>query len=846
MTGLASCKVVNSDSKIIEEIFEFGAILNNSEEYLLIPSAHLCLKSAEYNSKLGDKVFELLSTELMCPVSLHESNTEENRSTYKTLARGLLSCSKIYPKKNRQIIQKLLDYLTQIYAGQTPDEIVREEVISCLCEITERQMKEGGVESIKWILDSLSNTLLSTYSEYMRVGKTLKQEEKKKTENQLIVLVVTIGRITCHLNNSEVSDHVVPNLINRITYPDLNFDAFIIDQLTKIALLGQKKIYLQVVSLLLDIYKNCLNYPDNMFIHDTIPNAFSMLATGLNENEKELRNDLLIKILKLFQLIANQIYRKEPKQRTAVLGFLGMLLPVIGQLIDGISNNFSLESFDSSTIKLFNSVWYYCVIYRFAYVNEWANDWFIGIKQMANKMPPLTSEKSTTVLESILILDSFNLNAQETTIIKRELAEIISRSVQTKGLFTSQFDSLKSLTSGKCLYLLSVYHLETLRAKCGNMYVLFNYLEEPAFRTDIQMSQAISIISDQVFQVFLNEMNSNYYNKIIFDGNINILKREDNLMELIYVLLISFVHNDNTVRKAADKYILQLLDHFPQLLWNRRALTTLLDLTQAVGNGAEVQGHATLRLNLPNSKETITLPEDFAGRKSLLKDISELCTVWLQTAKKFAPIETDSVLQEYCQQFQKNSFGFLSHQGYSIIVKLSSYSSSFDVLHITKESISSSSTSSSSTSSSLNVSSASTPSNLNHLDGSTLKSSNFVYSLNLKSLYLGEIGGMVQISNHLQQNISDFELIFTEKIKNSLFKLKENPNLIEIQNQLNNDLCTATAFLISQKNVIYRELIHYVCWVPILIFTIKSIETGIFIWTWLLASRPDLSTFYMK
>eukprot|EP00339_Tiarina_fusa_P001677 CAMPEP_0117009914 /NCGR_PEP_ID=MMETSP0472-20121206/8877_1 /TAXON_ID=693140 ORGANISM="Tiarina fusus, Strain LIS" /NCGR_SAMPLE_ID=MMETSP0472 /ASSEMBLY_ACC=CAM_ASM_000603 /LENGTH=546 /DNA_ID=CAMNT_0004712325 /DNA_START=130 /DNA_END=1767 /DNA_ORIENTATION=+ len=412
----------------------------------------------------------------------------------------------------------------------------------------------------------------------------------------------------------------------------------------------------------------------------------------------------------------------------------------------------------------------------------------------------LRKNQQTTVLETTLTLESFNMSPTEINIIKRELSDIISRPGQTKGFLFSQ-DTVKSLTFGKCLYLLSVYHLETLRAGCGNMLVLFSYLGEQSYRTDIAMSQAITIIADQVFQVFLGEMSSQTRAPV----------REKILIELIYALLLAFVHNDDTVRKAADKYILQLLDAFPQLLWNRKALTTLLDLTQAVGNGAAVQGHATLRLNLPNSTETITLPEDFVGRKSLLNDISELCTVWLRSAKKYAPVETDSVLQEYCQQFQHSSFGFLHHQGFSLIVQLAANQDT-------------------GTDHQSNFSSRQT-------------ASSFVNSLNLKSVYLGEVGGMVQISKQLQNDIGNLEEILGGKLKDTLSKLSEGESID--QNTFNGDLCRAAAFVISQKSVVYRYLLHYICWAPIVAFKEESVETGIFVWTWLLAARPDLSALVM-
>mmetsp|Transcript_5720 Transcript_5720/g.7057 ORF Transcript_5720/g.7057 Transcript_5720/m.7057 type:complete len:92 (+) Transcript_5720:471-746(+) len=90
---------------------------------------------------------------------------------------------------------------------------------------------------------------------------------------------------------------------------------------------------------------------------------------------------------------------------------------------------------------------------------------------------------------------------------------------------------------------------------------------------------------------------------------------------------------------------------------------------------------------------------------------------------------------------------------------------------------------------------------------------------------------MAQISKQLGNGVGHLEIILGDKLRATLAKLREGKPID--QNTFNGDLCRAAAFIISQKTVIYRVLLHYICWAPVVAFTEESIATGIFVWTWL-------------
>lgn len=54
-------------------------------------------------------------------------------------------------------------------------------------------------------------------------------------------------------------------------------------------------------------------------------------------------------------------------------------------------------------------------------------------------------------------------------------------------------------------------------------------------------------------------------------------------------------------------------------------------------------------------------------------------------------------------------------------------------------------------------------------------------------------------------------------------------------------MCQAVAFLIAQPAV-HEQLLHLLCWAPVLTFSAESMEAGVWIVGWLLAARADLET----
>lgn len=55
----------------------------------------------------------------------------------------------------------------------------------------------------------------------------------------------------------------------------------------------------------------------------------------------------------------------------------------------------------------------------------------------------------------------------------------------------------------------------------------------------------------------------------------------------------------------------------------------------------------------------------------------------------------------------------------------------------------------------------------------------------------------------------------------------------------------SVAFLTMQQKI-NLQLVHFVCWIPAMIFTPESLTVGVNAWSWLLAARPECNILVMN
>ena len=344
------------------------------------------------------------------------------------------------------------------------------------------------------------------------------------------------------------------------------------------------------------------------------------------------------------------------------------------------------------------------------------SEFYDSIKAIARHFSPLVPKtQSTSAFDEILV----------------EFDTLIKQGVQNQRLVELRRDLLpvmgsklaNSLTPSEAAYLDCVWNLELLRVGNGSFAPLLSYLE--SYPLVQHSGTAVQTIVNRCFTLYLDQM-------VAAPAS---LQRESALVQQMHQLLAAFVHRSAFVRKAAEKYIAEMLERFPQLLWNARSLFAVLDLLDALGKACfDLQ---RLYLTLPNTELRIVLPEIENQRCELVQEVSRLSRQWLMNAFKRAPSEVAAMLQSYFGSFVTSNQAHYHHLGYSLGIEMGILGPSGAVKSAPLSNISE-----------LN----SEQDALRSVEVLNASSSSFANSLSVKSHYLGEIQGMMALLEFMESN----------------------------------------------------------------------------------------------
>jgi hypothetical protein len=292
-------------------------------------------------------------------------------------------------------------------------------------------------------------------------------------------------------------------------------------------------------------------------------------------------------------------------------------------------------------------------------------------------------------------------------------------------------------------------------------------------------------------------------------------------------------------------YISQITKAFQHVFWSEQCIRTLLDLTAALHEGTEV-GNTTkvVAIEIPafdsEKSETIYLPENFTDTKKLLEKITKLALDWIKGALSFAPNIVHSALEEYVAKFQNSLNGSLQHIGYSLAVYLATPPEYVEL--------------------GLGAGAALYKDKRRGL--STLnedRSYSMTQSIAIKSYHSGEVHALKEIS---QTKGRDMEKLLMKKLNEVMQRYAaqqvqreseesiKNNDEIRVRSCLiahrsdptvkdfNHFMQLATAYIINEKEM-QLNLVQWLIWTPVFLFTREAFQTAIFCWKWLATSRPE-------
>uniref|UniRef100_A0A2C9LTI3 PI4-kinase N-terminal domain-containing protein n=1 Tax=Biomphalaria glabrata TaxID=6526 RepID=A0A2C9LTI3_BIOGL len=190
-------------------------------------------------------------------------------------------------------------------------------------------------------------------------------------------------------------------------------------------------------------------------------------------------------------------------------------------------------------------------------------------------------------------------------------------------------------------------------------------------------------------------------------------------------LLVKFNHTYKRVRLTADKFISKFVSRFPHLLWSGKVLKTMLDILQVVCDALDLDPHEDApEIQIPATPYKLRIMENITSREQVVKDCSARSSTILQESMKWAPNAVRSHLIEYVLQMDMEAKGLLQHSGLAMatetVLNYAGYKGGVNTM-----------------------------SGANSLDRRPScvhsESSNFMANLSIRSRYLGEVNGMLDV-----------------------------------------------------------------------------------------------------
>ncbi|EYC21934.1 hypothetical protein Y032_0018g3619 [Ancylostoma ceylanicum] len=677
-------------------------------------------------------------------------------------------------------------------------DALRNAAIDALCRALKSSLRVDA-DSVQACLASLSSKLFVCSS----------------VSNFVVALVcenaiMTLGGIGVALVASkDVPDMVLQIYLQRFANPPSPLDNVMVRCLANMWIAGARSIHDGVMKLFTQISIESSNRvysqepvaaAEHRYAHVSlaVDTALGRMADGVAEGEDQ--HALLVRLLELFvqlgiegRRVGEKVSKSTVKLTIVALststnsykmstsaGNLGVLMPKIATLLKRMQP----ISHPSTRLRnLFRDFWFYCTVLGFdvEYSGLWPEDWYNAVCVIATKSPVLIAQEN---LRSELI---DNAAIRSDAISPNELQEFRNTVCGVLNHPADVVPIVNRMDFAQCTYLLSVLRMEKMRVIHAEhkeaLHEFFKYLEDKTIRKD-KGGMWICLLSGAtvVFEAYLEAYKKNRTNDF----------SEPALEYHAQFLLVQFNHNLKEVRRCADACLSRLVDKFPYLLWNGRVLTTALRLLQALQlNLVQDPTCSESTFTMQGLPWTIQLQDTIEGRTAVVKDFSQRCEQILQEAMKWAPAITHSHLLEYA----------------------SSYGGSSDTsLRLAMDAV---------------------------INAGSDNTSMYLSSLHLRSMYLGQVKGMLALRAADDDETPECTLI---KRLEADFEAAIASGCSEA---LKNAIMLLTALFVTLKDV-NEHILSILVRCPLRSFTESTMQLCVLSWNWLLAARTDIQNIFLR
>ncbi|KAL4194748.1 hypothetical protein AMTRI_Chr05g70010 [Amborella trichopoda] len=671
------------------------------------------------------------------------------------------------------------------------------------------------------------------------------QEGKEKQAIPVVQLNVIrlLADLSVSVNKSEVIDMVLPLFIESLEEGDASAPSLLrlrlLDAVSRMASLGHGKSYHEIVILLTRNYLDKLSYVGSVESKtlvpevttervETLPAGFLSIASGLTDSK--LRSDYRHRLLVLCSDVG---LAAESKSGRSGADLLGPLLPAVAEIC---SDYDPTQEVEPTHLKLFRNLWFYIVLFGLAPPIQnsqsptksistsltslgslsamalqavggpymWNAQWSVAVQRIAQGTPPL-------VVSSVKWLeDELELNALHNPGSRRgsgnEKAAVAQRVALSAALGGRVEISAMSTISGvKATYLLAVAFLEIIRFSC-NGGILNDKSNQNASRS------AFSCVFEYL--------------------------EVPNLAPAVLHCLTAIVH------RAFETALAWLV------LWNSSCLDSLLF---SVNN------------DLPSA--LVNDPAWVATVRSLFQRVVR---EWITNALSYAPCTTQGLLQEkFCKL---NTWRTVTHS--TDVVSLLS-----EIRLGTGKNDCWPGVRTANIPAVIAAAAAASGANLKVTEAFNLEVlSTGIVSATAKCNHAGAIAGMKSLcssinafqsitsprgyslglglqnpkpvgsNEQLQLEIDSFNLLLRKYVGELRKYVTDSESGSVVDKTLFRESCSlATALLLSNLETQsklnlegFSQLLRLLCWCPAYISTPDAMETGVFIWTWLVSAAPQL------
>ncbi|XP_028043414.1 phosphatidylinositol 4-kinase alpha isoform X2 [Bombyx mandarina] len=782
-------------------------INSNHNHKLILAHMPLLMVCLEGLGKLATKFPTIANTSIYC---LRDFLVTPSPILFKLHKLELEKTGKEHMKVTLQ--GKELQGLTEsgVPVKSTPFEKLRDAAIENLCVALEAALTVDPY-CVPALVGSVSNRLFTA--------------ETSDSESSLIStnIVIMLGHVAVALKDTpKTSDTILQFFQQRLCRAPSSLDTLIVDQLGCMALASpegpahdeiMRMFTVITVEAASAVYHHTDDRKQYRHVSGAVLNALANIAA--NVRGTNVRLELLTRLLELFVQLGLGGERATDRSPAPVLkasgsaGNLGVLIPVIAVLVKRLP---PIKNPKPRLHKLFKDFWLYCVVMGFTAAESglWPQEWYTGVKEIAVKSPYLVSQTS---LRSEMRELQYTSAVRNDSVSINELQELKTQILNLLEHAADITVIVNKLSFAPCMYILSVYWLETLRV-CNSpepsLQPIIEYLSDTTLQKDkAGMWQCVASVGDKVFQKFLDVMSQ----KVKDDS------RERELEGHAQFLLVNFNHIHKQIRRVADQWLARLVDRFPHLLWNCRVLWSMLDILQVLSFSLELDANQeTPLLKVPGTDFTLQLQDTLEGRESIVKDFADRCHGIVQEAMKWAPQSTRSHLQEYLNQVPNSTLWH--HCGLALATGALLGAAG------------------------LNRMSAPLPRAA--LDKRppcvTQDSAALLAVVSQRSRFAGEIAGAVSAEG-------GGEAAVWRVAARLLGSLREAGAAGETAHRA--ALWRAAALLVhaaqhSPAAPLTRRLLHAVAWSQVELFTEDAVTTAVECWQWLTTARPDLELRLMQ